>query len=342
VIESAADVCEEEFVDHDERMDVPLKLNLSTTHCCLLLTLSAACLCMLSCASGEAVARFAGVSTTALEEGKAIYKDIPKSYARAVCDRQDLSRNFTDPSPPASCVPDRGLEEQNLEIAQQERDGLLEVSKDLTDYFDALQQLASFGTSSNSNKKESADSSAKNNKSGPNSATAGAAKSKAEAAAQKAKFDSGEVSAMGKLAELVATAFFSARLNRQLQRDIREMDPHVEKVTEALQRIVSTDYERLLAAEGKALHDRYDDAVRNQTSPAIRLLVYNDWKHDIGKVDEQKAAAEAFASALKQIRAGHNKLAEAPGQLTAKSLGSALQPYISQLALLIPQIEKGL
>jgi hypothetical protein len=322
-------------------MHMRLNLTLSSAAWYLAFVLIAVCI-LLSCGSAEAVATFAGTSTKALDQGKAIYKDIPESYARGFCARQDLSGNFRDPSPAASCVPEQGLERQDLEVAQKERDGLLQISKTLTDYFDTLQQIASFGATNGSNKKQTPDNSGKNKSSSPGGTGAGAAvKSEAEASAQKAKFSPDEAGAAGELAGLLATVFISARLNHHLEENIREADPHIQKVTEALQRIVGADYERLLAQEGKALHNRYDDVVRNQTSPAIRLLVYNNWRQDIAKVDEQKAAAEAFVAALKEIREGHEKLTQSSNQITAKSLAIAIQPYISKLAALIPVIEKG-
>ncbi len=282
--------------------------------------------CAFSCGSGEAVATFASKSTTALHAGEAIYKDIPESYARGVCDRQDLTSNFKDPSPASACVTGEGPEREDLELARAERDGLLEISKILKDYFDALQQLAAFGTSGGSKKE---------------SARGGAAKAKAEMAAKKANFDGGEAGAAGQLAQLVATAFLSARLNRELERDLQDIDPAVQRVTQGLERVVGRDYERLLEQEAKALHNRYADAVRTQSTPAIRLLVYDSWRQQIGRVDERKAAAESYVRGLQQIREGHHKLVESSSKITAKSLGAALQPYVSQLSTLIPEIQKG-
>ncbi len=158
--------------------------------------------CAFSCGSGEAVASFAEKSKGALHQGEAIYKDIPESYARGVCDRQDLTGNFKDPSPASACVASEGAQREDLEVARAERDGLIEISKVLTNYFDALQQLAAFGTSSGKKESEGGD----------------AAKSKAETAAKQAKFDAGAAGAAGQLAQLVATAFLAARLNRELER----------------------------------------------------------------------------------------------------------------------------
>ncbi len=112
-------------------------------------------------------------------------------------------------------------------------------------------------------------------------------------------------------------------------------------MTEALERIVGRDYERLLDQEAKALHNRYDDAVRAQSTPAIRLLVYDSWRQAIGRVDARKDAAESYVRGLRQIREGHHKLVETSSKITGKGLAAALHPYVSQLSTLIPEIQKG-
>ncbi len=131
-------------------------------------------------------------------------------------------------------------------------------------------------------------------------------------------------------------------VSRHLATDLTDADPHVQNVTAALQRVVTTDYiDDLLAKEKQSLHERYRDAARNEQSSAVTLLLFANWNDEIQKLDDRKKAAGAYASALDKIREGHHELASNPARLTAKNLASAIDPYTNYLESLIPTIQKG-
>lgn len=304
-------------------------------------------ICLLSCASADAVATFAAASTKSLNESRPIFNDFPDSYARRFCDQAELTRNFADLTSIRACVPP--AQTANLEALEQEAHGLLVVSQALTDYFTAIQQLASFGTATpaGDKDKDKSDQPA----SGPsataatqsdNPSAASEKKTRAVESAKSAKFTPDEASAIGELAQLAVRAASRGYVRHHLAPDLNAADPHIQTVTAALQRVTATDYsDDLLAKERQALHERYRDAARNEPSAAVTLLLYADWSLEVHKLDDRQDASKAYSLALQTIREGHHKLASEPSRLTTKSLASELELYTSDLQSLGSKIQKA-
>jgi hypothetical protein len=284
---------------------------------------------LIACASADAVAKFAGDAAKSLDQGTVVFDDFPASVVRRDCDANVESRDFDFKPADQACVIDN-VEQANLTSAKKDRDDILAVQKVLIDYFNALQQLAAFGKATDSSGKSKNDAS-----SGSTSASNLKASGKLTS--------SDEVKAVTDLGTFMVKVFSVGYRNRQLSRDLKDADDAVGKVTDALAHIVKDDYEydskrptqaSLLNLEAYRMTEQYKDA---KESP---MLLRVSWTDRSGKLLARNSSASSYVEALEKIKSGHNKLATQPTQLKAQSVAADLQPYISSLESLIPQILK--
>jgi hypothetical protein len=285
--------------------------------------------CLISCASSDAVATFAGAAAKSLDQGTAIFDDMPASVLRRDCDANIEKREFDFKPAAEACITD-AAERNNLGDAKKERDDLVAVQKVLIDYFAAMQQLAAFGKTTDSG-----------GKSQSSATQAGSAATHLKTTNKLTSSD--EVSAVTTLAEIVARVFTAGYRNGQLSRDIAAAEKVVPVVTAALTHIVRTDYmfdpddpsaHSLLDLEANRMREQYRDAEGG------RLLLRISWTDRVGKLLARNSSAQSYVEALEKIQNGHHQLATQPTQLKAPGLASALQPYISDLQSLITKIQK--
>jgi hypothetical protein len=285
--------------------------------------------CLISCASSDAVAKFALAAAKSLDQGTAIFDDMPASVLRRDCDANIENREFDFKPVAEACITD-AAQQTNLDVAGKERDSLLAVQKVLIDYFTAIQQLAAFGKATGS----------LDNMKGDASQAAGAA----EHLWSTHKFAAGdEKSAVTGLGQLVVHAFSAGYGNRQLSRDMAAADKVVPVVTAALTHIVRTDYmfepkdptpHSLLDLEANRMRRAYKDA------DGGRLLLRISWTERVAKLLARNSSAQSYVDALEIIQSGHHQLAAQSTQLKGQALASALQPYISSLESLVTKIQK--
>jgi hypothetical protein len=284
--------------------------------------------CLISCVSADVVAKFASNASKSLSQGTAIFADFPASVVRRDCFSHVLNLDFDFKPADEACVIG-SLEQDNLSSAKKDRDDVLAVQKVLIDYFDAIQQLAAFGKTKDSSGKSKDDASS-------GSTSANNLKSKG-------KLTPNDVKAVTGLAQIVVKAFSAGYKNRELSRDLTDADDAVATITAALTHIVKDDYMydskdpdagSLLNLEAGAMHRQYKDA---DGSP---MLLRVSWTALSGKLLARNSSANSYLEALDEIKSGHHRLAKQPIQLNGQSLAADLEPYISSLESLIPQIQK--
>jgi len=296
---------------------------------------------IISCVSSDAVATFASNAVTALDQGTAIFDDMPASVLRRDCYANIENREFNFKPTTEACV-SNPAEQENLDNAKKERDDLVAVQKVLIDYFTAIQQLAAFGKTTDSGGKSKGD-----------SAQAGSAATNltnTNKVSSSKGFSPDEGKAATSLAGIMVRAFSAGYRNRQLSQDIGEAEKAVPIVTAALTRVVKTDYmfdpnfeseqnpnpASLLDLEAHRMQSQFKDA------DGGRLLLRMSWTDYVEKLLARNSSAQKYVEALEKIQSGHQQLAKQPTQLKAQGLATALEPYISDLQSLIPSIQKVL
>ena len=283
-----------------------LRINLPAAGClCLGVILVAS-----SCSSPVAVAEFAASAKTAVDQGPVVFADLPNSCERREADRRRDSEILVDTSPGAT-VPAR------CAIFVTESDALAKASGVLSDYFQVLNQIASFGTS-----------------------TLGttASSDAQQLATQAGLKDGGGISALAGILVQAATEGYQ---RKRLSEHIKAANPAVQKVTTALAQVAADDYQNgLLMSEEATLRERYGDFAEHTTGrndPMVFLLRVR-WQEDMSGLNQRRAAVATYISALEKVRQGHQQLADQAGKLDSRELTKALAPYTASLESLASSV----
>jgi hypothetical protein len=270
----------------------------------------AAILVLSSCSSPVAVAEFAANAHNALDQGQVIFADLPNSCERREADRKTDSEMLVDLSPgvptPPRCA---GFVTQ--------RDALVKASAVLTGYFEALNQVASFGTSALGT-----------------TASANAQQLAAEAGLK----DGGALSA---LAGILVQAATDGYRRKRLAAHIRAANTPIQNVTLAFAQIAVEDYQNgLLLSEETTLRERYGDFAQRKAgrNDPVVFLLRARWQEDMSGLVQRRAAVAAYVSALEKVRQGHQELADQTGKLNSRDLRTALAPYTTSLESLASSI----
>ena len=285
-----------------------------TLSCVLLST----ALYLASCASPQAVATFAGSAEKTLNAGSSLFTDLPAS-----CVRRHLAADPVSPvylpakllaahsgAPPA--VP-------QCAVFEPQGEALTKASRVVSAYFRAMQQLASFNSTTVS---------------GPgDQAVAGIATASG--------LNTTQVDSVSKLAGLLTQAFTERYKEGSLVKIIVQADPSIASLTQAFEDVIGKDYEGLLREEQQTLAMQYQ-TVGDLKDPATILLLNRAYTDDVNQVNARKAAADPYVAALQQLREGHHSLAKNARSLNVKDLAAALQPYSDKLEGLLPVLEKHL
>ncbi len=272
--------------------------------CCVAILLAS------SCSSPVAVAAFAASAHKAVDQGQAIFADLPNSCERREADRRSDSEILVDTSPgipvPARCA---GF------VAQ--RDALTKASAVLADYFDVLGQVASFGTSS----------------------LGTTASSDAQQLATEAGLKDG--GALSSLAGILVQAATEGYQRKRLGEHIKAANKAIQNVTLALAQVAVEDYQNgLLMSEETTLRERYGDFAEGTTgrnNPVVFLLRVR-WQEDMSGLVQRRAAVATYVLALENVRKGHQQLADQAGKLNSRELTKALAPYTASLESLASSI----
>ncbi|MGI4829724.1 MAG: hypothetical protein ACRYFU_16240 [Janthinobacterium lividum] len=260
------------------------------------------------CNTPDAVSKFCGSANTTLAAAIPVFKDLPASCLREVNLQKGIGAFEavqTDPS---------------CDLIAKQAEGAVAATKILSDYFSALNSLATFGTA-----KVGSD--------------ASSLLSKTEAAVGAG---SAAQTALGSMAGFLATAATGAYQQRALNKDLTVVSKNIGDVVDALVTIVQNNYiDQALTAENQKLGTRYKEFALTSTSAEVLLNLDDRWHVDERSVDAKRASAETLISALQAIKNGTADLAANAHSVKAKELPGLLNPYITQIQMLIPQIQKG-
>ena len=196
-------------------------------------------------------------------------------------------------------------------------EALTKASEVLSAYFRALQQLASFNSSS----------------------VSGAAGQAGLNIGVASGLNTAQIDSVSKLASLLTQVFTDRYQQHDLVKMLSQADGSIESVTQGMEDIVAKDYEGLLREEQESLPASYQ-AVADVKDSATILLLNRAFLMDLNELEQRQAAAEAYVKALKQIREGHHALATMAKSRKPKNLALALQPYTDQMEALLPILGK--
>lgn len=263
---------------------------------------------LISCTTPSAVSQFCGSAATTLASAGPVFNDMQQSCLREV----NFRSGFETFKPPLQSDP-------NCAAIGTQAAGAAAAAKVLSDYFSAINSLASFGT-------------AKAGTDAQNLVTKTGAAVGASSAAQ---------TALGSIAQFLVSAATSGYELRQLEKDLTKVSANVSAVVSALVTIVQADYVgRQLAKEEQDLTDHYVEFAKGK-SPEVALMLDSRWNADEQALAAKRASAQSLIIALQALSKGFADLAANAHQLNAKEVPGLLGPYVTQLQALIPQIQKA-
>jgi len=262
----------------------------------------------MSCTTPDAVSKFCGSAATTLTSAIPVFDDMKLSCLREVNSRNE----FGTFKPPVQSDP-------NCTAIGNQAAGAAAAAKILSDYFSAINSLASFGT-------------AKAGTDAQNLLSKTGAAVGASSAAQ---------TALGSIAQFLVSAATSGYQQKQLEKDLAKVSGNISAVASALITIIQDDYiGRILKSEEEKLGDRYKEFAKN-ASPEVKLLLDDRWHADELALEAKRASAQSLVTALQTLSKGFADLAANAHQLKAKEIPGLLGPYVTQLQTLIPQIQKA-
>ena len=280
---------------------------LRTQRASILLT-AAFALSAVSCTATDAVSKFCGSASTTMSSARPVFQDMKLSCLREVNSRKELG-TFT-----LLTQDDSGCNAIGEQAA-----GAQAAAEILSDYFSALNSLASFGTA-----KVGTDAQNLLSKTG---AAVGV--------------NSSAQTALGSIAQFLVSAATSGYQQKQLGKDLSATSGNVSDVVTALIVIVRDDYLKQLSEEEEKLAVRYKQFAKSANSPEINLTLDGRWQADQQAIATKRASAESLITALQTLSKGFADLAVNAHHLKAKEVPGLLGPYVTQLQSLIPQIQKG-
>lgn len=265
-------------------------------------------LLLTSCTSPDAISKFCGSANATLQSANAVFDDMEQSCLREVNSRAAFGTFGPPVSSDPSCT---AIGNQAL--------GAKAAAEILSDYFSAINSLALFGTA-----KEASD--AQNLVSKTAAAVGGNPKAQ---------------TALGAIAQFLTSAATSGYKEKQLDKDLATVSGNITNVVGALTSIVQDEYiNRQLASEEQKLADQYREFAKGK-SPQVILLLDDRWHVDEQALAAKRASAQGLVVALQALSKGFQTLSANTHQLKAKEVPALLDPYVTQLQALIPQIQKA-
>lgn len=268
-----------------------------------------------SCQTPDAVSKFAQQASLDVAKGPAVFNDLTDSCNRRVQGDAPITPAWNDPPGSAS------IAQGCLKYADDAK-SLNADSDVLKNYFDALHQVAAFGTTS-------AD------KSGGGGSSGSSSKKATPEAAKNLQYGSSLASLTGKL----LTEHYQRSHLRQI---VRDADPAVTAIADALAHTAEKQYSEELQLEQEDLTDHFI-AFQNVSSakndPALYLLNYV-YRNQIADITARRHSEEAYVAAMQKIRDGYHELATGNDKLGLKDLEAEADRYSSELQELGSQIAK--
>ncbi len=266
-------------------------------------------LALSGCTTPNSVSQFCGSATTTLSSAIPVFADMKQSCMREVASRTEFGA-FTLPA----------QDDANCTAIGEKAGGAEAAVSILFDYYGALNDLASFGTT-----KAGADAQALVSQTG---AAVGAGSSTQDA--------------LGSLAKIIVSASTARYQQKQMEKDLVSASGSITQVNDALIKILREGYiARQLASEEEKLAVRYKEFAKLHSSPEVTLALDDRWHADEQALQARRASAKSLIKALETLSRGTAELAANAPHLKAKEIVALLEPYVAQLKDLLPLIEKG-
>jgi hypothetical protein len=272
-------------------------------------TITAALVLLLtSCAPPDAIRQFVTTARDTTAQFAPFVQDIADSCERRkLAERPATEIATSDDALKAACKEDSDL-----------APGLLGAMKVLTNYFNALDSLAS-------------------NEAVTYDKEIDGIANKLQTAA---KFPAPATDAVKGLAKFLADAVASGYQKKKVADAVTSADKDVATLTDAIGRIIGVEYVRDLDSELDTLKNRYTDAMRTtKGDDAVALLLQRHWRADLAGLQKKRVAAVDFQKALEKIRAGHHELTSRAGQWSAGDLIKEMGSYTASIKSLVKSFQ---
>lgn len=268
------------------------------------------------CTTPDEVSKFCASSETTLASAKQVFSDMKGSCLRTVALREPIGAYRTSTSDPQLAT---AIAFCNGDIAKQS-DATVAAVTILSDYFSAVNSLASFGTA----------------KAGTDAQTLAAKTAAALGAESKAQ------TAIGSLASDLTMALTSGYQLKNLERDLTRASGNITDVTAALISIIQTNYvDQLLQDEENKTADRYREFYKADFPPEAKVLLEDRWRSDETAIQSKRSGAASLISSLQSLSKGFADLSTNAKTLKAKEIPALLEPYVTQMQTLIPEVQKA-
>lgn len=256
-----------------------------------------------SCQTPDAMAKFAQQAADDIAKGPAVFNDLTASCERRTVGNAALRPAWETTDAPAAVSP------QCSEFSTQSRPVLAD-SDALRNYFQALKEVASFGSAGEKSARGGAGGGPKN--------PPALAENLADASS---------------LAQLTGKLVGERYQRKHLKQIVQQADPDVAAITTALQQIARKQYGDELRLEQEDLTDRFIAFQKkgDADNPAILYSLNYIYRREISDIDQRRASANAYMDALAKVRAGHHELASGNDKLGLKELEAAADRYSAEL-----------
>ena len=264
---------------------------------------------VVSCNTPESIAKFCASAVVTLKIGDALFDDMKASCIREAQTRADFGTfPVSDPDLPAC----NNIGNQTV--------GLKAASKLLSNYFTALNDLASFGTS----------------KAGDD------AKELLTKASTQSKLSAGPQNALASIAGLLTRVATASYQQKRLADDIVKVHEDIKVALDGLAEAAGVAYLHQLQDEERKTATRYEEFLKQHNGTADVILALDSrWQSDHASFAARQKAAQSYQAALDAMAKGNEDLAAHARGLNAKALPGLLSPYTAQLESLVPAIQKA-
>jgi len=281
----------------------------------LLICVSAVVLLLAGCVTATAVSTFCASAATTLASAKPIFSDMKASCLRELDAREPIGSYKTSANDP-KMAPSIA----NCNAIGTQAEGATAAAAILSDYFSAINALASFGTA----------------KAGSDAQTLATKTTAALGSGSAAQ------TAIGSMVGDLTSVFTSGYQLKKLESDLTRVSGNITAVSNGLVSIIQKNYiDQLLMDEENKTAARYKEFYKPSFSPEAQVMLEDRWKTDAAAIQAKRASAMSLISALQALSKGFADMATNAHKLKSKELSGLLAPYVTQVQTLIPQIQKA-
>jgi len=266
-----------------------------------------------SCNAPGTVAKFCSSAVATLKAGDALFDDMQASCIREAQTFEPFGTfPVSDPNPTA------------CDNVGKQAEGVKAASKILSDYFTALNDLASFGTT----------------KVGDD------ARDLLTKASTAAKLGAAPQKALSSVAGFLTRTAASGYQQKMLAEDIVKVHEDVKIVLDGLGEAVGVAYLQQLRDEELKTAARYKEfkqmaEQQHQWTADATLVLDSRWQADRATFAAKQKAALTYKAALETLARGNDDLAAHARSIKANELSGLLSPYVAQLESLVPAIQRA-